>query len=136
MRFPHSPLPNAQARRQRESTRCRRRGLSWSSESEPAAGISQDHPGTSDRFVPFGIALQVIPGQSEIPNLLLTELEAGRAQSAYDLLWINGENYHQLRQMDALYGPFVEYLPNNRYIDWSNPIIAYDFQQPVDGFEA
>lgn len=84
----------------------------------------------------FGIALQVIPGQSEIPNLLLTELEAGRAQSAYDLLWINGENYHQLRQMDALYGPFVEYLPNNRYIDWSNPIIAYDFQQPVDGFEA
>ena len=40
-----------------------------------------------------------------------------------------------LRQIDALYGPFSGILPNERYIDWDNPYIATDFQQPINGME-
>jgi putative spermidine/putrescine transport system substrate-binding protein len=29
----------------------------------------------------------------------------------------------------------VRSLPNSQYVDWDNPFIAYDFQQPVEGYE-
>lgn len=83
-----------------------------------------------------GIDLQIIGGQgNQLINKLIVELEAGRTSGDVDLMWINGETFYQLRQLDALYGPFTDQLPNNRYIDWSNPFIATDFQQPVDGYE-
>ena len=41
-----------------------------------------------------------------IVSLLLSELEAGKKQSSIDMMWINGETFYQLRQIDALYGPF------------------------------
>jgi putative spermidine/putrescine transport system substrate-binding protein len=85
----------------------------------------------------FGITLQRVPGQGDgVVTTLMTEAEAGRAQSALDVVWINGETFYQLRQIHALFGPFTGRLPNNRYVDWSNPFIAWDFQQPVDGYEA
>ena len=85
----------------------------------------------------FGITLQISAGQGgEIVTALMGELEAGRAESAYDLVWINGETFYQLRQIGALYGPFTEKLPSSRYVDYDNPFIGQDFQQPVDGFEA
>ena len=37
--------------------------------------------------------------------------------------------------MDALLGPFVEKLPNARFLDLQNPFINTDFQQPVAGME-
>jgi putative spermidine/putrescine transport system substrate-binding protein len=83
-----------------------------------------------------GIALQVVPGQADIASRLLSEIEAGQAVSQLDLVWINGENFHKLRRMAALAGPFTARLPNNRHIDWDNPLIAKDFQQPVAGYEA
>jgi hypothetical protein len=52
------------------------------------------------------------------------------------MTWINGETFYQLRQIDALYGPFVEALPNRRYLDLDNRFIHTDFQQPIDGYEA
>lgn len=84
----------------------------------------------------YNIDLQVVNGQgNQVVNLLLSEKEAGTSQSQIDLCWINGETFFQLRQLDALYGPFVSKLPNSQYIDWNNPFIAYDFQQKVDGYE-
>lgn len=84
-----------------------------------------------------GITLKLVPGQGDaVVSTLMTEAEAGRKRSALDLVWINGETFYQLRQIHALFGPFTSHLPNNRYIDWSNPFIAYDFQQPVNGYEA
>ncbi|TRX52204.1 ABC transporter substrate-binding protein [Fulvivirga sp. M361] len=95
----------------------------------------------SDYIVPelkeqYGITLNIVNGQGNtIVSTLMTELEAGVSSSEVDMIWINGETFYQLRQIKALYGPFVERLPNNEYIDLSNPFIAYDFQQPADGYE-
>ena len=83
-----------------------------------------------------GITLDIVPAQADIPALLAAELAAGRATSAYDLLWINGENFYKLRDLGALYGPFTDLLPNNSFVDWANPRIARDFQQDVAGMEA
>ncbi|QXD15592.1 ABC transporter substrate-binding protein [Rhodocaloribacter litoris] len=83
-----------------------------------------------------GITLNIVPGQgNQIVSMLMTEREAGKTESAFDMMWINGETFYQLRQIDALYGPFTERLPNARYIDFDDPFIGIDFQQPVDGYE-
>jgi putative spermidine/putrescine transport system substrate-binding protein len=82
------------------------------------------------------INLEIVAGQgNQIVSTLMAELEAGRKDSEVDVVWINGETFYQLRQINALYGPFTDKLPNNKYVDWKNPFIALDFQQRVDGFE-
>ncbi|MEZ4774490.1 MAG: ABC transporter substrate-binding protein [Bacteroidia bacterium] len=83
-----------------------------------------------------GIDLNIVSGQgNEIVSVLMAEIEAGKPSSEIDMVWINGETFYQLRQIEALYGPFVETLPNSQYINWESPYIAYDFQQPVEGYE-
>jgi len=83
-----------------------------------------------------GITLQQIGSQGAATvSRLMVDLESGRSTGDFDLVWINGENFFQLRKMQALYGPFTDRLPNSRYIDWKNPFIAMDFQQRVDGYE-
>lgn len=83
-----------------------------------------------------GVTLEIASGQGNtIVTLLMSEIESGRAESALDLVWINGETFFQLRQIDALDGPFTRLLPNGRFIDFANPFIAYDFQQKVEGWE-
>lgn len=84
----------------------------------------------------YGITLTIAPAQGNgIVSLLMKEQEAKKQQSDADLAWINGETFYQLRQIDDLYGPFVDKLPNARYIDFANPFIGFDFQQPVAGYE-
>jgi putative spermidine/putrescine transport system substrate-binding protein len=83
------------------------------------------------------IDLEIAGGQgATIVSTLMAEKQAGKAASNLDLTWINGETFYQLRQLDALYGPFTDRLPNARYIDFSNRFIGYDFGQPVNGYEA
>lgn len=82
------------------------------------------------------ITLRIIPGQADIPNLISNEMDAGVKSSRYDMVWINGENFFKLHQLNALFGPFTDKLPNDTWVDWDNPIIANDFQQPVNGYEA
>jgi len=83
-----------------------------------------------------GVTLELVPGQGDaLVSTLMTETEAERAASVFDLVWINGETFYQLRQIHALYGPFTQALPNQRYVDWNNPFVAMDFQQPLDGYE-
>ncbi|QCK16428.1 ABC transporter substrate-binding protein [Mangrovivirga cuniculi] len=84
----------------------------------------------------FGIDLEIVSGQgNQIVSTLIAELEAGNSASELDMLWINGETFYQLRQIDALHGPFLNKLPNTDLIDFSNKFINKDFQQPIDGFE-
>ena len=84
----------------------------------------------------YGINLTISSGQgSQIVSMLMTEKEAGKAASEFDIMWINGETFYQLRQIDALFGPFTDKLPNSQYIDFENPFIGIDFQQPIDGYE-
>lgn len=91
-------------------------------------------PAVAERY---GVNLTISSGQgNQIVSMLMTEIEAGKAESEVDMMWINGETFYQLRQIDALYGPFTQRLPNAQYIDLDNPYIGVDFQQPVEGFEA
>ncbi len=84
----------------------------------------------------YGISLTIVPGQGkEIVSNLMSEKEAGKEKSEIDLCWINGETFFQLRQINALFGPYTDKLPNSKYVDYDNPIIKYDFQQEVKGFE-
>lgn len=84
----------------------------------------------------YDVTLHLIGGQGQnIVSKLLVDKEAKREQGDIDLTWINGETFYQLRKMDGLYGPFTDRLPNNRFIDWNNPFVAIDFQQPVEGYE-
>jgi len=83
-----------------------------------------------------GIELRVVASQGgEIVSRLTVDREAGRRRGDLDLVWINGETFYQLRRLDALHGPFTVRLPNNRYVDWDDPFIHTDFQQPVAGYE-
>lgn len=85
----------------------------------------------------YDIDLNIGSGQgNQIVSMLMTEMEAGKKSSEIDMVWINGETFYQLRQIDGLYGPFTEKLPNAEYIDFENPYIGIDFQQPIDGYEA
>ena len=84
----------------------------------------------------YDVHLHLIGGQgNSFVSKLMVDLEAGRTSGDIDLMWINGEKFYQLRTIKGLYGPFTDRLPNNRYIDWQNPFIAIDFQQPVEGYE-
>lgn len=82
------------------------------------------------------INLEITAGQgSAIVQLLMTEMQASKSASDVDMLWINGETFYQLRQIDGLYGPWTDMVPNSKYIDFENPFIGIDFQQPIEGYE-
>jgi putative spermidine/putrescine transport system substrate-binding protein len=84
----------------------------------------------------YDVTLETVSGQGNaIVSALMTERESGKAASELDLLWINGETFYQLRQIDSLAGPFTGLLPNASLIDFENPFIKYDFQQEVKGYE-
>lgn len=85
----------------------------------------------------LGVELEIVNGQgTQVVSTLMSELESRRSQSQIDMMWINGETFYQLRQIDGIFGPFTESLPNMQYVDLENPFIGVDFQQPVDGYEA
>ncbi|MEO8228104.1 MAG: ABC transporter substrate-binding protein [Gemmatimonadota bacterium] len=84
----------------------------------------------------YGIDLRAVEGQGPaMVNALLVERSA-RARGSADLLWINGETFHQLRTAGLLAGPWAGVLPNDRYVDSASRIIMRDFEQPTDGLES
>lgn len=84
----------------------------------------------------YGITLNLVPGQGkEIIASIMSEKEAGKEIGQADLVWINGETFYQLRQIDGLYGPYNNLLPNIKYVDLADPIIGYDFQEDIKGYE-
>lgn len=84
----------------------------------------------------YNINLKLVPGQGkEIIASIIAEKEAGNDVGQADLVWINGETFYQLRQVDGLYGPYNNLLPNIKYVDMDNPIIHYDFQEDIQGYE-
>jgi putative spermidine/putrescine transport system substrate-binding protein len=84
----------------------------------------------------YNITLNLVPGQGkEIVASVMSEKEAGKDVGQSDLVWINGETFYQLRQIDGLYGPYNSLLPNIKYVDMANPIIKYDFQEDIKGYE-
>lgn len=85
----------------------------------------------------YGITLDVHAGLgNQLVSMIGTELDAGKAESAADMMWINGETFYQLRQLKALHGPFLNQLPHAQYLNLDSPFINTDFQQKIDGYEA
>lgn len=84
----------------------------------------------------FDITLERIAMDAPVfVNRLLTERQAGRGEGSIDVMWIDGENFKNAREGEALYGPFLDALPNfNDYVQKS--LAETDFGYPIDGYEA
>lgn len=84
----------------------------------------------------YGIRLRTVDAQGpEIVNQLTVEREAG-ARGFADLVWINGETFHQLRQESLLQGPWAHRIPHAALVDSTSATILLDFEQPIDGWES
>ena len=85
----------------------------------------------------YQIDLKISAGQgNEIVKVIMTQMEAGKKNGAIDMVWINGETFFQLRQVNGLFGPFTNHLPNAALVDFNNPFIGIDFQQKIEGYES
>ncbi|WP_340242660.1 ABC transporter substrate-binding protein [Roseobacter sp. HKCCA2468] len=88
----------------------------------------------------FGIAVEHVPltDTAEAVTRVLSERAAGQnTGGAVDLIWINGPNFLAMKEQDLLFGPFVQRLPNARFVDLSPDAPAsVDFTVPIDGLEA
>ncbi|MBF9039163.1 ABC transporter substrate-binding protein [Rhodobacterales bacterium LSUCC0246] len=88
----------------------------------------------------FAIAVEHVPltDTAEAVTRVLSERAAGQnTGGAVDLIWINGPNFLAMKEQDLLFGPFVQRLPNARFVDLSPDAPAsVDFTVPVDGLEA
>ncbi|MEO9827438.1 MAG: ABC transporter substrate-binding protein [Paracoccaceae bacterium] len=72
----------------------------------------------------------------EAVNIVLGEKESGVMDAgSVDMIWINGENFRTMKQGDLAYCGYTDVLPNNAFVDWTNPAIANDFGVPVEGCE-
>ena len=84
----------------------------------------------------YGIVLTAVDGSGPaLVNQLLLERETAARGSA-DLIWINGETFHNLRRTELLFGPWANRLPSARYVDSLSPIVMRDFEQDPAGFES
>lgn len=87
----------------------------------------------------YNITLRQVPVKdiAEIVTKLVVEKQAGKNEDGnVDLMWINGENFRTCKANNLLFGPFSDKLPNQQFVDWSNPSVHNDFGTPVDGMES
>lgn len=72
-----------------------------------------------------------------VSQILAEKLAGKDAAGAVDLLWLNGENFANMKANELLYGAFSQRLPNYVLVDTENkPTILVDFATPVDNLEA
>lgn len=86
----------------------------------------------------YGITLKLvkITDAADVVQRIRAEKQAGKKHNgSVDLLWVNGENFHHLKQEGLLYGPWAEHLPNWALVDKSKPVTT-DFSVPTEGLEA
>jgi len=88
----------------------------------------------------YGVTLKHVKVDdiSTVVTRILTEKSADRKEKgSVDMVWINGENFKSMKHHGLLYGPFVEKLPNWKYVDTQGkPTTLVDFTEPVEGLEA
>ena len=88
----------------------------------------------------FGVkVVQVkLADTAEAVTRVVAEKAAGQAtDGSVDLVWINGPNFQSMKEQGLLYGPFLQDLPNARYLDLAPGAPAsVDFTLPTDGYES
>ncbi|HVO87824.1 MAG TPA: ABC transporter substrate-binding protein [Casimicrobiaceae bacterium] len=77
-----------------------------------------------------------IKDTSEAVARVIAEKAAGRsAGGSVDLIWLNGPNFLALKEEHLLFGPYIQDLPNARYLDTTHIVSNFvDFTVPVDGY--
>jgi putative spermidine/putrescine transport system substrate-binding protein len=84
----------------------------------------------------YGIRLRAVEGRgAELVNQFVVEREAG-ARGGADLVWINGETFHNLKREGLLQGPWAGRLPSAEWVDSSSVIVMKDFEQELQGYES
>lgn len=86
----------------------------------------------------YGVELRhvKVTDTAEVVKRVQTEVAAGRrTDGSVDLMWINGENFRNLKQGGLLFGPWAEALPNWGAVDLNKPVRS-DFSVPTEGYEA
>lgn len=86
----------------------------------------------------YGVTLRhvKVTDTAEVVKRVQTEVAAGRrSDGSVDLMWINGENFRNLKQGGLLFGPWAEALPNWGAVDLNKPVRS-DFSVPTEGYEA
>ncbi|HCP01737.1 MAG TPA: ABC transporter substrate-binding protein [Rhodospirillaceae bacterium] len=75
---------------------------------------------------------------SEAVARVVAEKAAGQLDSgSVDLIWINGENFAEMKRNDLLFGPWTQSAPNYRFVDTARKkTTTVDFTVPVDHLEA
>jgi len=77
-----------------------------------------------------------ITDAAEVVKRVQTEVAAGRSSDgSVDLMWVNGENFRNLKSAGLLFGPWAESLPSWGLVDLNKPVRS-DFSVPTDGYEA
>ncbi len=88
----------------------------------------------------FGVIIKHVKlsNTADAVTRILLEKTAGRTTNgSVDLIWINGENFSNMKKNGLLFGPFTEELPNFKLVDFKGkPTTLIDFNIPVDGYEA
>ncbi|MDO9145765.1 MULTISPECIES: ABC transporter substrate-binding protein [Comamonadaceae] len=77
-----------------------------------------------------------ITDAAEVVKRLQTEVAAGRTSNgSVDLMWVNGENFRNLKNGGLLFGPWAQSLPNWGLVDLNKPVRT-DFSVPTEGYES
>ncbi len=88
----------------------------------------------------YGVELKQVKltDTGEAVARVVAEKSAGRdVDGSVDMIWINGPNFLSMKQKGLLYGPFVDKLPNAKYIDTVGKVSnVVDFTVPVEGYES
>ena len=73
---------------------------------------------------------------AEVVKRVQTEMAAGRTRDgSVDLMWVNGENFRNLKNGGLLFGPWAQSLPNWSLVDLNKPVHT-DFSVPTEGYES
>ncbi len=86
----------------------------------------------------YGITLRhvKVTDAAMVVQRVQTEVAAGRTRDgSVDLMWVNGENFRNLKNNKLLFGPWAESLPNWKKVDLAKPVRT-DFSIPTEGYEA
>lgn len=89
----------------------------------------------------YGVKLEhvKITDAADVVKRVRTEKAAGRGArgGTVDLMWINGENFANMKKEALLFGPFTQRLPNWALVDTKGkPTTLQDFSVPTDGLES
>lgn len=86
----------------------------------------------------YGITLNIVKvaDAADVVKRIQSEAATGRTRKgSVDLMWVNGENFHTLKQGGLLETQWAETLPNWRYVDTNKPV-REDFAVATEGAES